>query len=588
MKVKVIGIGKCGSRITYDLFAFVEGLPTSYELRTVSSSKAFLAQGKFMFDRLISGAKRKWEEWARRELLIYEAPVLLVIDSDTKNNEITQAITGIKDEKGNMITFPGRVFDLSNKKGGCQYHIVSENICLNWNNMPKGIVSNDEADFVAIPFSLGGGTGGGSAPIISFRCKRALTDENQRVHYMGIGVLPKSNENYFDNAELPELSSGEGYNTGRFFVNLYSGRNPFTDTNDPSDRLMDSVWLISNDALEAIRVRAEISSSSSSKPTTDAKDDPNIQHLNRYVAESITVICNASSPFTQSQPNFDPQEMNNELNGHPFFSAYSARKPESGDSYDVYTDLVRLSLKVALSNMIIDPSSKQMFGLSVPAKEAHLAELNKLFSIEEPDDFKNAIEYYDIDKGPVEFATARKVVVLYGQPYDRHSEYKERLVAQVISKIFSNSDIEPYYYRYGGTLDRLLILIIDPIINSVKSSIYYYLAQSWFNGKDESKQLNDLIEKESFDGDALSNLLLHEDEFVSADFHGAATMDDLQDFKKLSKVKKDDVVSAFRHLHAVYHHLKVTIDPSELKRPRKNRKNRKKDDDEKNNGARKN
>src|ERR1041385_5301973 len=99
MNIKIVGVGKCGSRICYDFFAHVRGLPSSYEIRaqgTKSAVKALFERIKDTvgFNERLLQWRREWEALTGTELLKDQASYALV-DSDLANNEITQSVVTV-------------------------------------------------------------------------------------------------------------------------------------------------------------------------------------------------------------------------------------------------------------------------------------------------------------------------------------------------------------------------------------------------------------------------------------------------------------------------------------------------------------
>ena len=247
MRVKICGIGKCGVRIAYDLFAFTLDISSSYEIRIgkpKSKASQFLnniglspSKAKQAFKTLFSAFR------ADAMYRISEIPLYVTIDSDVANNEIVSGVMMSKEEEGEgeskQYKFPGGNFALNGHVGGCNFHVVSEALARSWKPMPPPITANDGGvDIYVTSFSVAGGTGGGSAPIIS-QAVRAV-NKNSPCHYMGLGVLPKSDEQYQEHDVALTMPDSEKFSTGRFLASMYGKRIPDG---------MNSLWLFSNDAL---------------------------------------------------------------------------------------------------------------------------------------------------------------------------------------------------------------------------------------------------------------------------------------------------------------------------------------------------
>jgi hypothetical protein len=367
---------------------------------------------------------------------------------------------------------------------------------------------------------------------------------------MGIGILPESDEAYHGEEYVPDMSPNERYNTGRFFANLYGRRNAEEPQLD-----MDGVWLVGNDGL---RVAAQGSRKDS--------DEMNLSLINRYVAASLTLICNASSRYSRSHPNFDPSEMNSILNGYPFMSGYAACEPEKFADEGILARNVRELLEGALTNMTLSAST-QLQGLSVPVRESDLAEVRRVLNEPGVGRLRDNLKTYKIEEAPLEFQTAASVTFLYGQPQDTHSRLKDELVKDIISTLFKNSKVEPYYYQYeAGNLDKLLVLIINPFVRLVHKSLYYYAQISWVNGlagQELFETFDEVILEKPFNQGKIEELLLDEEQ-IHTDFHGESIVQLVNSFPEPRRLDREQVINAFEHLHQVYHSKKPPPPDSRL------------------------
>ena len=103
MKIKIVGIGKCGVRIAYDFFAYTSGIPSAYEIRLNRSENSGLSKGLADIGLPVELVKKPIEALrsALRNLAgefksvyrIAERPEYVTIDSDSDNNEITSVPT---------------------------------------------------------------------------------------------------------------------------------------------------------------------------------------------------------------------------------------------------------------------------------------------------------------------------------------------------------------------------------------------------------------------------------------------------------------------------------------------------------------
>ena len=220
MKVKIVGIGKCGIRIAYDLFAYTRGVPSAYEIRLeISESRPIARRSarycpgnlKKKLDPLRAWLKQLANDF-NALYRIAEAPEYVTIDSDSANNEIVnRVIIATRGSDGAKEThlFPGTNHDLNKHEGGCNFHVVSEYLAREWTDVPSNITACDGISIFVTSFSIAGGTGGGSAPIICSRARVKISEKQSQCHFMGLGVLPKSDERYSDKETALTMSDYE-------------------------------------------------------------------------------------------------------------------------------------------------------------------------------------------------------------------------------------------------------------------------------------------------------------------------------------------------------------------------------------------
>src|SRR5258708_2890777 len=123
MNIKIIGVGKCGSRMCYDFFAYIRGFPLAYDIRTrtrVSPLSRILEEMKKHSGIQAAAIKWRtyWEQLTGTELL-KDSAYYAIVDSDLANNEITQFV--LKDREGEETIFPGRSYHLGSHTGGCDF-----------------------------------------------------------------------------------------------------------------------------------------------------------------------------------------------------------------------------------------------------------------------------------------------------------------------------------------------------------------------------------------------------------------------------------------------------------------------------------
>ena len=90
---------------------------------------------------------------------------------------------------------------------------------------------------------------------------------------------------------------------------------------------------------------------------------------------------------------------------------------------------------------------------------------------------------------------------------------------------FSNSQLVPYSFRHPWPWDVLLILLVDPFIMPVVSSIYYYANNAWGKtGENLRDTYDDIISSNIFEPGKLAPLF-REQEHYPESIYGAGTED---------------------------------------------------------------
>ena len=552
MRVKITGIGKCGVRIAYDLFAYTNEFPSAYEIRLRDDEGGIYE--KFMkkaginttyIDEHITAFRAQIKSVINDlsgEYRIKENPVYAIIDSDVDNNEIiSRNVLLEKDDKKAM--FPGKHHLLNNHKGGCNVHIVSESLALNWQDIPEEIIDCEPVSIYVTSFSIAGGTGGGSAPIISRYSTEKLKELNDanRCHHMGLGVLPKSDEKYIENEQGLNMADYEKFNAGRFLASIYAGR---------FDKDMKSLWLFSNDAMRFLLKEKYFE-----EALVGAKGEQNLNLslVNTFIAQSLSVLSNSSSPSTIADTNLDPRELNDILAGRPFMSALSHRQVEAGDqSLEHQVLSVKQLLLNALSNVY--NRNGQLEGLSVPVREAKLQGLHTILKdrTSKRDRFLKSVDDHDIEDLPFEFRTTWKLVILYGQPVNFYSQEKIEMIMGACEKFFPKAQKCQFTFQQKGTTETLLLFLVDPFILPVVASIYYYANSAWGQvGKNLSEDLDTLIRTKKFG--KLS--FLDDSEGFPLSAYGGG-VDDIKrrvEERPELAIDRKEIEAAFHHLHNIYH-----------------------------------
>ena len=550
MRIKIIGIGKCGVRIAYDLFAYTNDFPSAYEIRVDSPSGSlknlFSLSRDSPLGRHISSIRASIKRLVSDDSGLYrihDRPAYVTIDSDSENNEIVNRSVKIgtvsDSDSDRVVQFPGVNYKLKDHDGGCNFHVVSESLARTWESVPTDITDSIEIDIYVISFSIAGGTGGGSAPIICQLSRSIRPESGPICHYMGLGILPKSDEIYDESDALLTMPDYEKFSTGRFLASIYANRVSGT---------MNSLWLFSNDVLRFL-VDQQSDHGNLAGPGGEMK--LNLSLVNYFVAQSLTVLANSSSSLTSADTNLDPRELNDYFAGLPFVSALAEEPVDDGSDLATHVLSVKKLMLRALTN--VTRRDGRLEGLSVPVPTDKLRALEGVLSDEssERDDFVRDLAGYSIDDGPIEFRTTYRLIVLYGQPTTRPSEAKKDLVARACEAFFSNSQKLVFTFRHHGSSDILMLFLVDPLIRSVVSSIYYYANNAWSgSGRNLRKEFDALIAESVFEEPDFLEATEIFPEFV----YGGGTEEVVQRVRKYAglALEREHITETFRHLHAIY------------------------------------
>lgn len=518
MKIKILGVGKCGSRLCYDFFAQIRNLPSSYKIRALQNMPGYKKAARMVLEKtgfynLSHSLRKEWEALVGAELLRDQA-FYAIVDSDLDNNEVAGQLEFLAGD-GEALLFPGKSYSLNGLTGGCQYHFISERIAHDWQSVPDDLLNPEGSEIFAFAFSTGGGTGGGAGvQLAAASCDRKNGKSGAHViHRMGIAVLPSSDEPYyikehprpedhFTEIAPPPMDLVERYNTGRFFVSMLGRRTSGVN----------GTWLVSNDLMRAM-VHDTGAGGSAEVGAAKTLDAEGLSLINGYISLALCTLCNASSRGTSSDSDLDARELNNHLNGL-YISAFGHAKREPGASGEsLVLHLQRLLERTFCGSKIVDG---QLQGVSIPLQEMEVTALR--FALMPPvttfTEYRAKLSGQPSDNEPKEFRTAKRVVVLIGQPQGAINNIGcEEAVKTAVARIFFNSEPVFFSFRHAGDLDFLLAFIVDPFLPVVVNSMLDYIARTWISdtakGSLLPRYVQSLEERQS-----IQDLMLNEDEIM--------------------------------------------------------------------------
>lgn len=179
MKIKLIGLGQCGSFVVYDVIAYL--------FDHDESSKKIKAAPQSQWKRLISrlGSKIQSREAALRltmkkffsGLKTPDIPQFFVVDGNRKN----AVVDGLLGEEINKKLGPLQVLvaalSLADRNNGCNLGQVGEYVFRKEKDLGTNsrvfnrLKSNDQIEINALVFAGGGGSGSGGAPVLNEELK---------------------------------------------------------------------------------------------------------------------------------------------------------------------------------------------------------------------------------------------------------------------------------------------------------------------------------------------------------------------------------------------------------------------------------
>ena len=174
MKIKLIGLGQCGSFVVYDVIAFLFDQKSSKAIRAAPQSQWRRHINKAI-SRITSRSASIRITFKKyfRGLKTPDIPQFFVVDGNRKN----AVVDGLLGEDINKRLGPLRVLvaalSLSNRNNGCNLGQVGEYaFCDERDSNPPSKVfnrlkSSDQIEITALVLAGGGGSGSGGAPVLN-------------------------------------------------------------------------------------------------------------------------------------------------------------------------------------------------------------------------------------------------------------------------------------------------------------------------------------------------------------------------------------------------------------------------------------
>ena len=473
MRIKMMGLGKCGSRTVLDFYAVVHGQKPV--------TPTFRLRGKY-------GGVGEWLGGTKRRFRAFKATVsgnrnhlpdpaeYIVADVDETNDvlRIFQEDT----EGGESAEFLGKILRLHETMAhGCgNFHILGQAVMQRYlqnarhydDVVGKVGSQSDGTELLFICFSLGGGTGGGSAIELAQRLRDELTrpGRNQQMCLLGVAVLPE----LFDIKTLDGATGLEeedsrtdpsrlGYSAGRFLLQQHARTHGFDGTLVISNNIIPVEYLTQHGiGLEDFHGK-----------------------MNEFLANIIREIATQHTMYLPEIDSADVRDLKTLLGGELVLGGFSQRKLEDKSrSAEMAMDSLGGMLVEAISPVRHTLQTKDDFdqplrGLSV--------------DVEMDPDFLQLVSGVRVDRKvlleqtvtiPREFRQAKSVAVFYGVPREEIFMPAEReFLHEFLQRFFPNALREVFPYHHLRDVHVVTILVAGLFSQETLWDIYQYLKQSW-------------------------------------------------------------------------------------------------------------
>ena len=486
MKVKMVGLGKCGSRTVLDFYAVVHGQkPVTPTFRTRGKHGAV--------GELLGSTRRRLRSFKASitgtQINLPDPVEYVVADVDETNDvlRIFQQDT----ESGENTEFMGKIMRLHDTMAhGCgNFHILGQAVMRKYLEdsrqydevVGKVGSTSDGTELFFVCFSLGGGTGGGSAIELAERLRREMIrpGRNQQTCILGVAVLPEQ----FDVKGLTDYDAEEGdsrldpsrlgYSAGRFLLQQHARVHGFDGTLLISNNIIPAEFLAQNGiGLEDFHGK-----------------------MNEFLANIIREIATQHTKFLPEIDSADVRDLKTLLGGESVLAGYSNRKLEDKRRFpDRALDGLASVLLEAITPVRSSLHSKDDFahplrGLSVDV-DLDPGFLEK-FSGQQVD--RKAMMNEPITL-PREFRQAKSVAVFYGVPRDDIFLPTEReFLHHFLQRFFPSALREVYSYHHPRDTHVVTILVAGLFSQETLWNMYQYLKHSWIKPEKRGQSFeNDL------------------------------------------------------------------------------------------------
>jgi hypothetical protein len=525
MKIRLIGLGQCGSRITYDFFAFLSNSAPSHKINTIEDINTIQ-------DILKSMKQKKIKDFISINTLKEDFKAIInsitdqgrilewlpeyIIGDLNPNNQIFALLAKTNQQvesESEPAFFKGNLLYLGGRSGGCgNYQILGQSIMdafLNNQKAPgpntvscKNVAESRENDLTIFAYSAGGGTGSGTCPILSDKVYQNYNQINNQKAVINVVILPEG--------------EGEAQNTplqitaGRTICLLQNNRYNRIIAN-PDKVFSDANMLLSNSIAGNDRILRE-----------------EMNNMNLYVSSNILEMAHASSTgWTVKGRN--TLAIKEAYQGESFISGYAESEHFGAADENLVIKLFAESIgSFKETKSGINSGYKAGCGASV--------------LLGEPIDVQAVLQNtLPESEQKTEFRTASKVIFYFGMPAKDIPENRINAIDNILDKLsksfFPDAATVNYLYYHVSSNFTLMIHIINSFINEAYDLFLRYLDSAWkWNNGLSGNDLAEMIDSVVFDKHSNIGEIRN---FLNSNLKAAKEDYDISVFSDWNKVKSE-------------------------------------------------
>jgi hypothetical protein len=545
MEIRLIGLGQCGSRITYDFFAFLSNKTPSNEInmtlrnvKDLNSNRDVLKlvdKKENILKRFIT--KLGWKkdknfEWLPKYIIGDLNPdnqIFSLVAKMNENNQNTENENTENKDKNEPTFFEGALLDLGERSGGCgNYQIIGQTIMdkfLNMNNQASNSVGKTSCTEVAVSknedltifaYSAGGGTGSGTCSVLSEKVYETYDDieitDNQKA-VLNVVIMPEREDASYEGQNTPlQITAGRTVcllQNNRYNLLKYEKSEDIPNKIFSNGNMLMSNSIAANDKNDFKKV---------------------INNMNLYISSNILEIIQASSK-SWSVNDTDITQIKRDYGGASFISCYA----ESQNP-----DLTSEERMIELFSKSIDSFKETQSGINKDYNTGCGASVLLDDRIDVRELLKKDFEKLDHkEENFTEFRTASKVVFYLGVPVKTDpTNTVNQTLGKLAKYLFPNASAIFYLYYHVSSNVSLTIHVIDSFINETYDLFLRYLDSAWKWKENKSGQdLAALIDSKVIDKH--SNNIGEMREFLAKHLKEEKEDYDISVFSDWNKVKSD-------------------------------------------------